>query len=329
MVSMSAILSKTVRPLAFAAALAALPSASWSQQYPSQDIHFICAFPAGSGADIVVRWFAEKVRIASNRTVIVDNKAGAGGNIATEFTARAKPDGYTIYVHAGSGIAANMHLFKNPSVDAAKARQVAATINKQPFMLVVDPSKPWKTTQELTAYLKQKGDKATYATSNPPGVVMGALYKTIVGLNPVEVSYRTAQDALPDFASGQIDFGALDPQFASTQAKAGKLRILAVSSAQRMSSAPDIPTMIEGGAPGLDMMGWFSVQVPSATPKPIVTQINTWFNDILRTPDAEKFLAQFGSDVFISTPEQAQALFEKEIKAWGEYVKVAKIEPQG
>ncbi len=328
MLEISKAVLRAARPLALAAALA-VPGAASAQQYPSQDLHFICAFPAGSGADIVVRWFAEKVRVASNRTVLVENKAGAGGNIATEYTARAKPDGYTIYVHAGSGIAANMHLFKNPTIDAGKALQVAATINKQPFMLVVDPSKPWKTTQELTAYLKEKGDKATYAISNPPGQVMGALYKTILGLKAVEVPYRTAQDVLPDFASGAIDFGTLDPQFSTTQAKTGKLRILAVSSAQRMTSAPEIPTMIEGGVPGLDMMGWFSVQVPSATPKPIVTQINTWFNDILRTPEAATFLAQFGSDVFISTPEQGQELLLKEIKAWGDYVKVAKIEPQG
>jgi len=297
--------------------------------YPSREVKFVCGFPAGSGADTYVRYYAEKFRQVSGRTVVVENRVGANGNIATEYTARAKPDGYTIYVHAGSGIAANMHLFKNPTIDAGKALQVAATINKQPFMLVVDPSKPWKTTQELTAYLKEKGDKATYAISNPPGQVMGALYKTILGLKAVEVPYRTAQDALPDFASGAIDFGTLDPQFSTTQAKTGKLRILAVSSAQRMTSAPDIPTMIEGGVPGLDMMGWFSVQVPSATPKPIVDQINKWFNDILKTPEAAAFLAQFGSDVFISTPEQGQELLLKEIKAWGDYVKVAKSEPQG
>ena len=176
-----------------AATLVRAPAIAQTPAWPAQDVHLICAFPAGSGADVIVRWYADRLRPVMNRNIIVENKVGAIGNLATEYTARAKPDGYTIYVHGASAVAANMHLFKHPTVDAAKAITVAATINKQPTMLVVTPDKPWKTVADLTAYLKEKKEKATYATSNPVGKVMGAIYKENQKLEAVEVVYRTAR----------------------------------------------------------------------------------------------------------------------------------------
>jgi tripartite-type tricarboxylate transporter receptor subunit TctC len=124
---------------------AVLPLSAQAQQYPNQDIHFICAFPPGSGADVLVRYFAEKVRPLTGRNIIVENKVGAGGKIGLEYVARAKPDGYTVFVHAGSGAAASMSLLKAPSVDVPKQIQVAGTINRQPYMIVVHQSKPYKT----------------------------------------------------------------------------------------------------------------------------------------------------------------------------------------
>jgi tripartite-type tricarboxylate transporter receptor subunit TctC len=134
------------------AALLALPIPSHAQAYPNKDVHFICAIPAGSGADVIVRFLAEKMRPLMNQPIVVENRPGASGNIATEYAARSKPDGYTIYVHAGSAVAANMHLFKRPPVDAASALQVVATINRQPFMVVVDAKRPWRSVAELTTY---------------------------------------------------------------------------------------------------------------------------------------------------------------------------------
>ena len=135
-------------------ALSAAPV--FAQTYPTQDLHFICAYPAGSGADIFVRFYAEKLRPVIGRTIIVENKPGAVSNIATEYVARTKPDGYTVYIQGASSIAANMHLFKNPPVDVGRAIQIAAPLNKQPYMLVVDASRPWKNVAELTAYLKDR-----------------------------------------------------------------------------------------------------------------------------------------------------------------------------
>lgn len=183
---------------------------SLAHDYPNRDIHFICAFPAGSGADVLVRHFAEKLRPIINRAVIVENRAGAGGNIATEYVARAKPDGYTIYVHGASGLAANMHLFKKPPVDVAKAIQVAGTINVQPFMLNVSVKSPYQNVGELTIAMKKKGSAATYATSAPNGVVMGEIYKALTGIQAIEVSYRTGADSLNELSSGKLDYAMLD-----------------------------------------------------------------------------------------------------------------------
>jgi tripartite-type tricarboxylate transporter receptor subunit TctC len=321
-----------LRAAGFVAVLSAAPivasTGAYPQAYPNQDIRFICGFPAGSGADVLVRYFAEKIRPLANRTIIVENKVGAAGNIAAVYTARSKPDGYTVYVHAASAIAANMHLFKKPPIDATKDLQIAAGVNKQPFMVVVAANSPYKTLAELTAAMKAKGDKASYAQSNTSGKVMGELYKQATGVKAVEVAYRTANDSLNDFASGVVDYGMLDPVSALSQTRAGRLRMLAVSTAQRMQAVPDLPTMAEAGVPGVELLTWFAAMVPSATPRPIIDKLNSWFNQVLATDETKKFLNNFGGDPFVTTPEDGQALFRQHVKDWEGFVKAAKIPPQ-
>jgi tripartite-type tricarboxylate transporter receptor subunit TctC len=303
-------------------------AAANAQPYPSQDIRLICAFPAGSGADVLVRYFAEKLRPLAGRTVIVENKAGAGGNIATEYVAKSKPDGYTIYVHAGTAVAANQSLFRHPPVDVEKAIRVVATINRQPFMLVVDAKSPYKTVAELTAAMKAKGDKATYATAAPTGKIMGEIYKNATGIKAVEVSYRTAPDSLNEMTSGKVDYGMHDPVFSLAQQREGRLRILAVSTATRLDAAKDLPTMTELGIP-MDLTGWWAAMVPAGTPKPVIDKIHEWFVAMVSTPETKAFLNKFGGDPFINTPEKGQQMLETAIKEWGDYVRLAKIEPQG
>jgi tripartite-type tricarboxylate transporter receptor subunit TctC len=219
-----------------------------------------------------------------------------------------------------------MHLYKKPPVDVGKAITIAATINRQPFMLVVDAKSPYKTVADLTAAMKQKGDKASYATSAPTGRIMGELYKTAMGLKAVEVNYRTASDSLNEMMSGRIDYGMHEPVFALAQAREGRFRILAVGTGKRLDALPDQPTMTELGIP-MDLTVWWAAMVPAATPKPIVDKINAWFVQMVSSEETKKFLNNFGGDPNVSTPEQAQALFERDVTAWGEYVRVAKIEP--
>jgi len=299
-----------------------------AQAYPTQDLHFICGFPAGSGADAIVRHYADRVKTLANRTVIVENRPGAGANIAVEHVAKSKPDGYTILVHGGSGLAANMNLYKRPPVENVSALQMFATINRQAFMLVVEAGKPWKSVAELTAAMKQKGDKATYATSAPPSIVMGAIYKNAAGLNSTDVNYRTSGDIMNDMLSGAVDYAMMEPVFSTAQHRQGKLRVLGVSSAQRLQAAPDLPTMAEQGIP-MGMNLWWAAMVPSKTPRPIVEQLHEWFNKITSSEETKKFLNTFASDPYLLTPDQAQAELEREVKVWSDYMKIAKLEPQG
>lgn len=301
-----------------------------AQTYPDANIRVICAFPPGAGLDQMVRFYANKLQPICGRSVLVENRPGAGGAIATEAVARSKPDGYTIFIHAGNALAANHHLMKNNPVDAREKILVAATISKQSFMLAVSANTPWKTLPELTAHLKQKGDKATFATGSigaGVGDVMGALYNQKMGLQAVPVNYKTADASLNDLAAGQVDFGCYDPVFAVAQQREGRLRILAVASNDRRSSVPNVPTMSELGIP-MDLLGWIAVMAPAGTDAKIVAQLNTWTNQILADPETTKYLAAFGGDVWTSTPQEGQARLNQDIQAWADFVRIAKLTPQ-
>jgi tripartite-type tricarboxylate transporter receptor subunit TctC len=309
-------------------AMSAVPQDARAQAYPSQDVQFICGFAAGSGADIIVRYFADKMRPLINRTIVVQNKPGALGNIATEFVARSKPDGHTIYVTGANSVAASMHIFKKPPVDVGAALQLVATINKATMMVVVRADAPWKSVPELTAAMKEKGDKASYAFANPTSKVLGAMYRERAGLQAVEVAYRTGADYLNELYAGKIDFAVADNIQAMAQANAGRMRILAVGAGTRMQSAPDIPTLTEFGYP-MDIRSWWAALVPAATPRPIVDQLNAWFSQVVESEETKTFLNGIASDPWVSKPEEGQAYFLQQIKDWGDYVRVAKIEPQG
>ncbi len=296
--------------------------------YPSRDIKFICAFPAGSGADVYVRYFAERMRPIMKRTIVVENRAGANGNIATTYVARAKPDGYTIYVHAPSSLAASMHLFKKPAVDVVKEIQIVATINRQAFMLTVHANSPVKTVADLVDLLKKKGDKASYGTAATSAKVSGAWFNKVFGVTPVEVPYRTAADSMNDMASGAIDFVMHDPVHAIASATNGSLRLLGVTTKDRMKAMPELPSLAELGVTGLDVPGWWAAMVPMGTPKPIVDRLHVMWREMVDTEETRAFMAKFGADTWSISPEDAQAAMAKQVEDWRDYIKLANIEPQ-
>ena len=301
---------------------------SRAQSYPSQDVHFICGFAAGSGADVIVRFYAEKMRPLMGRNIIVENRPGALGSLASETVARAKPDGHTIQIAGASSVASYMHLFKNPSMDFGKALQVAATISQATMMLAVRPQAPWKDVAELVTAMKQKGDKATYGFATPVAKTIGAMFKEKAGLKDVDVGYRTGADFLNDLASGNLDYVIADNIQAMAQARSGHMRLLAVGSIKRMQAAPEIPAMSEFGYP-VDIRTWWGAIVPAGTPKPVTDQLNVWVSQVTASDDAKKFLNSFASDPWVNTPEASQAYFLQQIREWGEYVKLAKIEQMG
>lgn len=297
------------------------------ENYPSEVIHFICAFPAGSGADVLVRYFANKVGELAGQTVIVENKPGALSNIAAEYTVRAKPDGYTMFVHSGNSIAGNMWILKKPPFDVVKDLRTIATVNKQAFMITVRKDSPYQNMQELTAAMKEKGDKGSYAVNATSGKVLAEEYKQVAGLDTVAIQYKSSADSLNDMMSGAVDFGAHDPVFALSQIREGRWRALGIGAAERMQGASDIPTLKEQGY-DIDQLGWWGVMVPAAMPEEIVTKINGWFNEVLARDETKKFLAEQGGDAYISTPEESQALMVRTVDEWKKLVEIAKIPQQ-
>lgn len=313
--------------LALGAAAMLAPGAAFAQAYPSKTITFICAFPAGSGADVLVRYFADKVQAVAGQTIIVENKPGAAGSIAAEYTARAPADGYTIFVHSGNSTAGNMWLLKNPPINPETDLNTIATVNKQAFVLTVRHDSPYQNLADLVADQKEKGDEGSYALNATSGRVMAEEFKQLAGLSTEPVLYATAADSVNDMLAGHVDFGAHDPVFALGQVRQGNWRILAIGSGERMAGVPGAPTFREQGY-DVDQLGWWGVMVPPGVPDDVVTTINGWFNQVLETEDAKQFLTAQGGDPYISTPEEAQKLMADTIVEWKRLVEVAGIEPQ-
>jgi tripartite-type tricarboxylate transporter receptor subunit TctC len=318
------------RWLALAAAFVAFAPAARAQDYPVRDIHAICNFAAGSGADIYVRFFADQLAKLAGRTVIVDNKPGALGNIATDAAAKAKPDGYTILITpASSTLAMARHVFKTLTFDPIKDFTGVTTLAQLSFVLSVDPKTNIKSVAELSEHLKKKGDKASYGGGSNSGIVSAELYKKYAGVPGLLVHYRDPQTSLNDLLGGQIDFIFQDGPFAIEHSKAGRVRILATTSKQRLAALPDVPTMEEAGVKGFgDITPWWSVQVPAGTPQPIVDKLEGWFNRIVASEETKKFLGNLGSEPFPGTQASLKALLVRDTERWGEYVRLANIQPQ-
>jgi tripartite-type tricarboxylate transporter receptor subunit TctC len=314
--------------LASIAALAAFPAAA--QDYPAREIRAICNFPAGTGADVFVRYFGAKLAALAGKPVVVDNKGGALGNIGTEAGARAKPDGYTILiVPASSTMAAATHTFKKLPFDPVKDFTPVTTLARLGFVVAVDAKSPIKTLADLTAHVKAKGAKATYGVAANTGLITAELYKKVAGLQATKAQYREMGTLMNDMFAGSLDFTAGDPVWAVEQVKAGKIRALAVTSGVRMSALPDVPTMKEAGYPAFgELIAWWAVYVPAGTPEPIVKKLEAWFNQIVASEETKKFLNNLGSDPFPGNAVMLKNLLASDIQKWGEYVKLAGITPQ-
>ncbi len=282
-------------------------------------------FAPGSGADSVTRFFAEKLRVVSGKQVIVENKPGALGTLANTYVARSKPDGYTIQLLGLSSLAGSMYMMKDPAVDPEKDFEPIIAPLVQPWVLLVDARRPWKTLPELTAYLKEKKDKASYSSATPMAVVMGELYKADAGLQMVQVNYKAIADSMNDLLSGQIDIALADAAFSLGQIKNGQVRALATSRATRLKALPDVPTMSEGGIQ-MDLASYWGVMAPAGTPKPIIDKLNGWFVEILKTDEAQKFYTSIACDTVLTTPEQTRKVLATELARWRDYAAIAKLQ---
>ena len=304
------------------------PVTAHSQDYPKQDIHVVVGFPAGSGADVYARYFANKLSLATKVSVLVENKPGANSSIATEYVARSKPDGYTIFIGGSDSFGSPLYLFKKPPTDPRKDFIYVSPLVSQGFILMVPADKPYKTVAELTAAMKAKGDKASYPTTNNPALILGEAYKKAAGLNTVQIGYKTSADFLNDMMSGTLDWVWADPVFGLARMREGKFKPLAISTAKRISALPDIPTAKEAGIVDIDMNLWWVTAVPTGTPQPIVDKLNALWTQIGKDPETKEFLGKNGAEPWTASLAETKALIEKEIKDWDGYVKLGKIEAQ-
>jgi tripartite-type tricarboxylate transporter receptor subunit TctC len=309
-----------------AAILAAAVPGAAAQGYPAREIHSICNFTAGSGADIVVRYYSDKLAKLAGKPVVVENRPGAQGLVATDYVAKSKPDGYTILITpASSTLATAPHIFKHVPFDPLKDFAPVTTINSLAFVIAVDAAKPVRKMDELIAQLKAKQGNGFYGTQSNTGQVSAELLKEQRGLQTVYVPFKATTDGLAALLSGDIDFLSVDATWAVTQQS--KIRILAVTSAKRAGALPDVPTMNELGFRDFDISPWWGVVVPAGTPRPIVERLARWFNEINAQDDTKQFLARAALDIFPGTPESMAALLRTETERWGRFVKLAKIEP--
>jgi tripartite-type tricarboxylate transporter receptor subunit TctC len=312
---------------ALALAAFVVPGPAAAQQYPEREIRSICNFPAGSGADIVVRYFSQKLSDLAGKPVIVENKGGAQGNIGTETAAHAKPDGYTIYIAPGSSShAAAKHLFKTLTYDPVKDFAPVTTLMNLSFVLLVDPKKNIHSVADLTAYLKSGKAKGIYGSVANTGTIATELYLNRAGLKVQKALYREAGTLVNDLTGGDIDFAFVDATWTVEQRKAGRVAALAVTGAKRTAALPDVPTMAESGFPGFDITPWWAVFVPAGTPQPIIDKLEGWFNQILTTRETKDFLLRIASDAMPGNQKMLADLLKSEIDKWGEYVRIAKIE---
>jgi tripartite-type tricarboxylate transporter receptor subunit TctC len=317
-----------IAKIAAAFGLALLVAPAFGQDYPVREIRSICNFAAGSGADIIVRFYSERLSRLAGRPVIVENKPGVQGTLASDFVAKSRPDGYTLMITpASSTLATAPHIFKKLPFDPIKDFAPVTSIASLSFVLAVDAARPIKSVDELVKVLKSKPDHGFYGTGSNTGQVAAELFKEKMGLATVYVPYKVTVDALTGVVGGSVDFISYDTTWAVTQ-HPHRLRILAVTAAKRQSALPDVPTLSELGLGEFDIAPWFGVVVPAATPRPVIDKLAGWFNQITTAEDTKQFLARASLDPFPGSPEQMAAHLQNETQRWGRWVKMAKIEPQ-
>ena len=293
--------------------------------YPTKPVRFIVPFPPGGGADLVGRVVGQKLGELWGQQVIVDNRAGAGGNIAAEITAAA-PDGYTLFqFNVSNAIAPSVYkkLNYDPVRDFAAVTQLATS----PFVLLAYPGIKAKNIQELIALARAEPGKLSYASSGIGGAshLLGELFKTLSKTDIVHVPYKGAVPALTDITSGRMQLMFVVPATALPYASAGRVRALGISSAKRSPIAPDIPTIAESGVPGFEGSTWYGVVVPAKTPRDVVAKLNRDVRNVLQQPEIrERFTAQ-SVEVVTSTPEEFAQFIRSEVLKWRQVVKVAGI----
>ncbi len=309
---------------AFGALGAALAASALAQGYPAKPVKVVVPYPPGGPTDIVARVVSHKLAEQTGQQFLVENRAGAGGNIGAEAVARAPADGYTLLV-ATTAHAINPSLFKQLGYDLQKDFAPVSQLTGGPLVIVTHPSLPAKNVKELIALAKTKPGGLNYASSgNGQSTHLSAeLFSSMAGIKMNHVPYKGSAPALTDVIGGQADLMFDTMLSAMPQVKTGKLRALAVTSAARSSAAPELPTVAESGLPGYEAIAWNGLLAPAGTPKDVVAKLNAEVKKALEVPEVKERFAAQGFGAAWRPPEQYAAFIQSELAKWAKVVKAS------
>ncbi|KQP37113.1 tripartite tricarboxylate transporter substrate binding protein [Pseudorhodoferax sp. Leaf274] len=304
------------------ACLAALPA--HAETWPAKPVRLVVGYAAGGATDVVTRLVGQKMGELLGQPVIVDNRTGANSNVGAEVVARAPADGYTLYVYTIANTI-NASLYGKLGYDPRKDFAPIGLIAKIPNILVVYPGLPVKTVDEYQRFAKAEKNGITFASSGSGSSIhlSGEMFKMQTGLNMLHVPYRGSAPAVADLLGGQVQSMFDNAPSALPHVQSGKLRAIAVTSAQRLPMLPDVPTLAESGFPGLDVQSWFGLAAPAGTPAPVVARLNQALNQALETPEVRKRLQDLAATPAAGTPAQMRAFADAEIARWQAVVKAS------
>lgn len=306
--------------------LAMLATPALAQKFPDRPITIVVPYGPGGTNDIVAREVAQKMQEQFGQPVVVENKPGANGALGTGFVARSKPDGYTIVIAPSSVLAINEWLYKDLPYNVEKDFQPLSLAGTTPNILVVHPSVPANNIAEFIALAKSKPGSIAYASmgAGSTGHLNGELFRALTGADIKHIPYKGSGPALNDLLAGQVQAMFDNLSTALTHVKAGKLRGLGVTSLERSSMAPEIPT-IASSVKGFDATSWFGFLAPKATPKPVVDQLSAAIIKALNAPDVRERLVKGGLTMVANKPEEFAAFIRAEKVKWGDVVKKANV----
>jgi len=311
--------------LAIAVAAFTAISSAQGEDYPSRIVRIVVPQTAGGGTDTFARAIGQKLSERWGQSVVVENKAGAGGVVGTDFVAKSPPDGYTLLVTYEGSQAINQSLYEKLPFDSLKDFETIATIAVTPFLLIVGPRVEAKSLKEFIAYAKANPDKMTFGSAGNGSVnhLLGEMLKTDADIKLVHVPYKGAPAAIGDVMGGHIDaaFASMPSVISSVQS--GVVRALAVSSAKRVAVAPDVPSIAESGFPDFDVNPWWGILAPAGLDPAIAKKINSDVSEILKTPDMQEILSKQGATPLISSADQFRKMLARDIEKWRKVVKAS------
>jgi len=306
------------------------PTSFAQSNYPNKPINFIVPYGAGGGADSRSRQIAQKMSVILKQSIIVDNKPGAGGNIGTEFISRAAPDGYTIGMGNFAPMAVNKTLFGNLRYDPETDIIPIVLIEKGPLVLVVNPSSPYKTVQDIVTAAKAKPGILTFSSGGIGGShqLSAELFEQNAGIEMIHVPYKSGSAGLTDLMAGNVTMMFDQMYSAMPSIKAEKLRAIAITSKKRSPLLPNIPSFSEIGYPKVEVLNWQGLIAPKGTPKAIIDQLNAAANEALKDPALRELMLSQGNEIGGGSPADFAALVKAESLKWSAVVKTANIKPE-